>query len=159
MQYNTQQTRRRFPSLIPHESKKLPCMGVVFVETYRPPQIFVEILVLFVVLHNAFIFSLFFVMCLSVFHLHILMNFVLCFCRCSRSRLRLLQCKNFQVCEISQPVKFRMVANFHLRHFSSLALRPLQLVIIFPDFLNHRFNAHLWILNGFNLFIFLDPSI
>ena len=35
--------------------------------------------VLFVVLHNSFIFSLALIMIFSVFHLHIFMNFVLCF--------------------------------------------------------------------------------
>ena len=42
--------------------------------------------VLFVVLHNSFIFSLVFVMIFSVFHLHILMNFVLCFAGVAEGR-------------------------------------------------------------------------
>ena len=58
-------------------------MGVVFAEAYSPPKILLRIclliFVLFLLLHNSFIFSLVFIMCFSVFHLHILMNFVLCF--------------------------------------------------------------------------------
>ena len=153
MQYSTQQIKRRFPSLIPHESKKLPCMGVVFVETYRPPQILLRICllisVLFVVLHNSFIFSLVFVMCFSVLHLHILLIFVLCFCRCSKSRFRLLQYRNFQVCEISQPAKFCVVAKFSYVHCSSSSLFvfynlsfPAQ-YINFSRLLSPSFNTHL----------------
>ena len=116
MQYSTQQTRRRFPSLISYEFKKLPCMGVVFVETYRPPQILLRICllisVLFLVLHNSFIFSLVFVMCFSVLHFHILMIFVLWFCSCSKSRFRLLQYRNFQVCEILRGCEIFFCAMF-----------------------------------------------
>ena len=45
--------------------------------------------VLFVVLHNSFIFSLAFIMIFSVFHLHILMVFVLCFAGVAEGRLLL----------------------------------------------------------------------
>ena len=110
MQYSTQQTRRRVPSLTPHESKKLPCVGVVLIETYRPPQILLRIclliLVLFMVLHNSFIFSLVFVMCFSIFHLHILMIFVLCFAGVAEVGF---------ICysvEISRFAKFRNLRNF-----------------------------------------------
>ena len=64
------------------------------------------ILVLFVVLHNSFIFSLVFVMCFSIFHLHILMNFVLCFAGVEEA--------SFICCsvEISKFAKFRDLQNF-----------------------------------------------
>ena len=79
------------------------------------------------VVHNSFIFSLAFVMIFSVFHLHILMNFVLCFAGVAEGRFRLLQCRNFQVCEISQPAKSRAVTKFLLRTlFIFLPIRLLQ---------------------------------
>ena len=55
------------------------------------------------VLHNSFTFSLDFVLFFFVFHLQILMNFVLCFASVAEDSCRLLQCRNFKVCEISQP--------------------------------------------------------
>ena len=124
MKYNTQQTRRRFPSLTPHESKKLTCVGVVLAKTYRPPQILLRtcllISVLVFVLHNSFIFSLVFVMCFFVFHLHILMIFVLCFTGVAEAGF---------VCycvEISRFAKFHAAAKFPLALFIFLPLRLLQ---------------------------------
>ena len=79
------------------------------------------------VVHNSFIFSLAFVMIFSVFHFHILMNFVLCFAGVVEDRFRLLQCRNFEVCKILQPAKSRAVAKFLLRAmFIFLPLRLLQ---------------------------------
>ena len=49
-------------------------------------RIFLLISVLFMVLNYSFIFSLVFVMIFSVFHLHILMNFVLCFAGVAEGR-------------------------------------------------------------------------
>ena len=62
------------PSLTLHESKTLPCVGVVFVEIYRPPQILLRICllisVLFFIFHNSFIPSLVFLMCFFIFLFH-----------------------------------------------------------------------------------------
>ena len=147
MQYSTRQTRRRLPSLTPYESKKLPCVGVVFAETYRPPQILLRICLLFfflfVVLHNSFIISLVFVMCFSVFHLHILMNFVLCFAGVVEA--------GFICCsvEISRFPKFRNLRNFLCVHYSYSSLFvfcnlsfPVQ-YINFSIFFSPSFNIHL----------------
>ena len=132
---------------------RLPCVGEVFAETYRPPKIllriFLLISVLFVVLHNCFIFTLIFVMCFSVFHLHILMIFVLCFAEVAEA--------SFVCCnvEISRFAKFRNLRNFaQLRSFfythcsySSLFVFynlsfPAQ-YINFSIFLSPSFNTHL----------------
>ena len=58
------------------------------------------------VLHNSFIFSLVFIMCFSVFHLHIIMIFVLCFTGVAEV--------GFVCCsmEISRFAKFRNLQNF-----------------------------------------------
>ena len=67
------------------------------------------------VLHNSFIFSLVFIMCFSVFHLHILIIFVLCFAGIAEA--------SFVCCsvEISRFAKFCNLRNFaRLRNFVRL---------------------------------------
>ena len=55
------------------------------------------------------------------------MNFVLYFAGVAEGRFRLLQCRNFKVCKISQPTKSRTIAKFLLRALLILlTLRLLQ---------------------------------
>ena len=98
---------------------------------------------LFVVLHNSFIFSLVFVMFFSAFHLHILMNFILCFAGVAKGMdfAAVLKfpgyetCKISHGCGISRGCEISSTRTAHLPPSSSSAtFRFLHNTLIFPDF-------------------------
>ena len=107
------------------------------------------ILVLFVVFHNSFIFSLVFIMRFSVFHLHILMNCVLCFAGVVEVGFVCYSVEIFRFAKFHNLQNFVRLRNLLYSHcsFSSLFVFfnlsfPAQ-YINFSRFLSPRFNTHL----------------
>ena len=66
------------------------------------------------VLHNSFTFSLVFVMCFFVLHLHILMIFVLCFAGVAEAGFVYCSVEISRFVKFRNPAKFRTITKFRV---------------------------------------------